>query len=302
MAKTLKSGIYKLEWTNGYFYIGQSANLKNRWSTHRSSFKSGKMQKHQPKLYNVWLKHGEPTFHILELHLSCQLNDAEQRHITAHWGHPLFCNTSPSSRNTRGVKRTKPSWNKGISTMTAEHKQILMDARGDQSGENHPMVKLTDTQVMEIRQKYIPFKYSTTRLAKEYGVTSAHIKSIVNNKTWIHLPSADIEKNKTLIAEEGLVEFNGESRNLRQWAKHLGLDYLTLYQRIKKYNWSLDRAFSETSHKQGQKLTEIQVREIRVKYGHQVKGNGSTALAKQYGVSHKTILRIVNRQTYANVI
>lgn len=300
--KTITSGIYKLEWANGYFYIGQASDFKRRWRSHRYGFKNGRMQKHQAKLYNVWLKHGEPTFAILERCLICQLCNIEQRYITAHWGNPLLCNTSPSSRNSRGVKRSKPAWNKGIPIRETSRQKIIASCTGQHVGENHPMVKLTAKQITAIRKKYVPYKYTAQMLATEHEVTKQSIVRILNNKSWKHLPSADVEKNKTLIAEEGLVEFNGESRNLRQWAKHLGLDYLTLYQRIKKYNWSLDRAFSETSHKQGHKLTEIQVREIRVKYGHQVKGNGSTALAKQYGVSHKTILRIVNRQTYANVI
>lgn len=50
------------------------------------------------------------------------------------------------------------------------------------------------------------------------------------------------------------------------------------------------------------KLTEDQVREIRARYGKQVKGSGSTTLAKDYGVSYRTILMIANGQRYANVI
>lgn len=290
-----------LEWLNGYFYIGQSMNVTTRWSCHQAGFKTGHMAQHHPKLYNVWLKHGKPTFRLLEECPINRLDDVEQRYITQHWGNPLFCNTNPSSRNSRGAKRTKPPWNTGV-PMTDEMKQRMSAIRkGLHAGENHPMVKLTDVQVMEIREKYVPFRITAQMLSNEYGVTKESILRILKNRTWVHLPSADIEKNKMLVASEGAIEFNGESRNLRQWAKHLGMDYLTLYQRVKIYKWPLNKAFNESSHGKGEKLTPDQVREIRAKYSKQKKGCGSTTLAKDYNVSYRTILYIVNGDRYANV-
>jgi len=44
--------------------------------------------------------------------------------------------------------------------------------------------KLTEEQVKEIRDKYIPWKYPTTRLAKEYDVDISTIHYIVHGKTW----------------------------------------------------------------------------------------------------------------------
>ena len=52
------------------------------------------------------------------------------------------------------------------------------------SGERHGKSKLTTQQVQEIRQKYIPRQYSTTRLGKEYGVSSTQIWSIVHKNNW----------------------------------------------------------------------------------------------------------------------
>ncbi len=51
-------------------------------------------------------------------------------------------------------------------------------------GEKHPMHKLTEKQVQEIRAKYIPWKYSTRKLAKEYNIHQSVIFSIVNNDIW----------------------------------------------------------------------------------------------------------------------
>lgn len=45
--------------------------------------------------------------------------------------------------------------------------------------------KLTDLQAQEIREKYVPKKYSMYKIAKEYGVDRRTIHDIINNKTYI---------------------------------------------------------------------------------------------------------------------
>lgn len=44
--------------------------------------------------------------------------------------------------------------------------------------------KLKPKDIFEIRSKYIPYKYSTRKLAKEYNVNHKTIVAIVNNRTW----------------------------------------------------------------------------------------------------------------------
>lgn len=51
-------------------------------------------------------------------------------------------------------------------------------------GSNHPMAKLTDQQVTEIRIKYKPFKYTLSMLSKEYGVDDSIISGIIKNKRY----------------------------------------------------------------------------------------------------------------------
>lgn len=51
-------------------------------------------------------------------------------------------------------------------------------------GEKNGHSILSEKIVLEIRNKYIPKKYSMRMLAKEYGVTPQNIFSIVKNKTW----------------------------------------------------------------------------------------------------------------------
>jgi hypothetical protein len=51
-------------------------------------------------------------------------------------------------------------------------------------GVKNPNAKLTQEQVNEIRNKYIPYKYSTNRLAKEYGLCQQNIWKIINHKRY----------------------------------------------------------------------------------------------------------------------
>jgi hypothetical protein len=57
-------------------------------------------------------------------------------------------------------------------------------------GESNHLSKLTEIQVQEIRAKYIPIKYSSIKLGKEYGVSGATIRYIISNKTWKHVSPA----------------------------------------------------------------------------------------------------------------
>lgn len=54
-------------------------------------------------------------------------------------------------------------------------------------GERNGRAKLTEKQVLEIRQKYVPFKYSTVRLGEEYNVSNVLIGLIVRKEVWSHV-------------------------------------------------------------------------------------------------------------------
>lgn len=54
-------------------------------------------------------------------------------------------------------------------------------------GESCHFSRLTEKDVKEIRRKYIPRKYSTYKLAKEYNVTATCIYAIVRNISWKHI-------------------------------------------------------------------------------------------------------------------
>jgi hypothetical protein len=56
------------------------------------------------------------------------------------------------------------------------------------SGERNPRAKLTEAQVIELRQRYAAGGVSRYRLAKETGLTDFAIKAMLERRTWKHLP------------------------------------------------------------------------------------------------------------------
>ena len=70
------------------------------------------------------------------------------------------------------------------------HSQNMRDmvrkGRSTRGARNNQSV-LSESDVIEIRSKYIPNQYGCRRLAKEYGVHTTTIHLIVTGKNWSHL-------------------------------------------------------------------------------------------------------------------
>lgn len=67
-------------------------------------------------------------------------------------------------------------------------------------GEDHHGAKLNWEKVKEIREKYVPRKYSQHRLAREYGVNQDTIHSVVNNLTWIIEPASLNDSSQEVVS------------------------------------------------------------------------------------------------------
>jgi len=70
-------------------------------------------------------------------------------------------------------ENSKHAWNTGLCNSS--------------KGENHGRSKLTEKQILEIKNKYIFRKNTHKMLAKEYGVCKSTILLILNNKIWKHI-------------------------------------------------------------------------------------------------------------------
>ena len=78
----------------------------------------------------------------------------------------------------------KNSTNYGKSFSREHRAKMSIAHMGISSGENNPSAKLTLFDVKEIKEKYIPYEYPASKLAKEYSISKSAIYSIINNKTW----------------------------------------------------------------------------------------------------------------------
>lgn len=56
-----------------------------------------------------------------------------------------------------------------------------------QAGERHPLSKLTEKQVLEIRSKYPKGNITFRQLAEKYGVSVATISAVVHRYNWNHI-------------------------------------------------------------------------------------------------------------------
>lgn len=72
----------------------------------------------------------------------------------------------------------------------ATHKENMADMRHkgrSLTGEKHPKVKLSESQVVELRTRYRQGNITQVRLAEEYGIGETQVWRIVHNIKWKHL-------------------------------------------------------------------------------------------------------------------
>lgn len=100
-----RPGIYQIiNKVNGKVYIGQSINIRRRWSEHRKSARSGETY----PIYNAIRKYGLDNFHfgVLEFCSIDVLDDREQEWLDATLAYTdSGYNVSPSASSTKGLVR-----------------------------------------------------------------------------------------------------------------------------------------------------------------------------------------------------
>ncbi len=91
--------------------------------------------------------------------------------------HAMHSCDNPPCVNPDHISNGGPAAN--VADKVAKNRQ----AKGERSG---PAI-LTESQVREIRAKYIPRKYSRRRLAREYGVAHGTIWYVTTGQNWKHV-------------------------------------------------------------------------------------------------------------------
>lgn len=106
--------------------------------------------------------------------------------------------------------------------------------------------KVTANEVEEIAE-------NDDNINSDNGIDDVNISNVNSGND--SAATADPKKNESSAKENlkpkkgALLEFNGKSQNICAWAKELGISANTLYGRIYKMGWSVERAFTTPSRK-----------------------------------------------------
>lgn len=97
--------------------------------------------------------------------------------------------TKDKIRNNRTNPVNIGKWNIG-KIRTEDNKERISNTLRNKTtnkGEGSPNSKLTNIEVLEIRDKYIPRIYPLNRLATEYNISKRVILDIIHRKIWRHI-------------------------------------------------------------------------------------------------------------------
>lgn len=183
---------------NGKTYVGKSGSPQNRWGDHRKVALGGK-KKYPNEFFAIHAaihKYGMDNFRfeiIDEFDSENEAYRAETQCIL------LFCsNLKDFGYNCNlggegGIKPTEETMQKLIAAQNRPHiKAIKSDLMRKRHQKNPRFLgvlqaKLTEFQVLEIRDKYCHGVAGYLKLAKEYGVSTGAIRKIISRRTWSHI-------------------------------------------------------------------------------------------------------------------
>ncbi len=88
----MDSGIYQITFPNGYFYLGKSETISQRWKTHQKNFVQGT---HTKKMQAAYDEFGEPEYKVLLKVHAEHIGIFESVFINNAWGPAILNTTKP---------------------------------------------------------------------------------------------------------------------------------------------------------------------------------------------------------------
>lgn len=190
------SGIYLIKGPNDSFYGGSSANMRNRWYSHKHATKTGSTR--LPHLYAAMRKYGLETFSIHVL-VRCDRNlleEYEQRWLDKYHGTEGCLNVSASAkapmRNASAetlrklseaiskAMKGRPAWNKGVPRTEEEKEAIRM---GTFANPNAHRPKLSRRQQKKVVKLYFDKRMTIQQLANLLNVGCGCIRKVLMGDT-----------------------------------------------------------------------------------------------------------------------
>jgi len=266
--------VYEIRNTvSGKFYIGSSANLYERWRTHKNKLRAGTHP--NPKLQASWNKHGEAAFVFIKTAEFDSIDDmcaCEEGLINAHIANPLCCNLSLwQDSPMRGVTgEAHPSYGRKL---TDEEKQVLAEATKRQwetsdprTGHKHSpetrakiSAKIQEALAEGRGGKFIPSEETRKKMsdalkgnqcAKGYKRTEAEREAIrqrtLGNQNWLgkhHTEESKAKMSKRVIELTTNTEFPSLTVVLEQY----GLK-MFIFRRALKADKPISKGFNKGLH------------------------------------------------------
>ena len=89
-------------------------------------------------------------------------------------------------------------------------------------------------------------------LLAEFYFSLFYQKFISLSNTLIKIQTIiDVKSQERNRKNNIFITYKNETHCIGEWAEILGINYITLHQRIRKYNWSIERAFTEPINTKG---------------------------------------------------
>ena len=297
-----KSGIYKItNLINGHGYIGQAKDIYDRYNRHhRYDYKSEKMQAYP--LYQAFNKYGLDKFQIEVIEL-CDEKNLDQREI--YWVE--YYDTFNNGYNaTKGGQFFSPSIH---SPETELKRQKTREKNKSLQAENHPRAKLTNAEVLQIRQRYIEGE-NIASIYNDYKTlykNEGTFRRIVLGQTYKsvgNIPTKqDIRYTNAIFGAQQVIEMREkyylQNKGLTELANEYNVSVSTIKSIVNRETYKhIEDNIPDQRPRKKYRLTPDEVREIRKEYKE---GKTVSYLTNKYHIGDTAILRCVQYKTYTNI-
>lgn len=212
--------IYVIESSlSDWVYVGKTVNLKGRWKGHRGDAKRGD-DRH---LYRAIRKYGVESFKMSPVAAALTADAAyeTERVVIAQYkaeGISLYnCNNGgkancldiPTQETCQMISaRLKEVWSDeekrkqlGETVRLALSEQSVKDRLGHK-GVDHSLSKLSDADVLAMREAYNMHGINAPTLARQYNVCRNVAWRVVTGSSWKHLPMPELRKPPRLRSKK----------------------------------------------------------------------------------------------------
>jgi predicted GIY-YIG superfamily endonuclease len=173
--------VYRMDFNNGYFYIGSSKKVKTRFLGWRTKFKTNR---HSSKLFEYYTQSAtEVTVSILEYASLDNFKDRETYYIGLFFNDPLCINRSPSGFTNTGLKPlpphlVKPKKEKIPKPPKPKKARVYKPPPAD-----HVWAFSKGVVQFDLKGNYIQSHKSMSDAAKSVGVIWTSVKKHINAKS-----------------------------------------------------------------------------------------------------------------------